>query len=432
VIALHSGTTKGRLAIAAALRESNVKTKFTPELVRSLERHRPTDRAECFIYDTEVRGWGIRILKSGTASWITQATVRGKMNKRKSYARVDRLPFTLARERAREILALAELGRDWYAEQAAQAAAEQAAEDAEGEDKSLGAKLENYLADPEIKKLRSFDQIERCLRKLWAPLHGESAETITSKRITEHLERVAVDRGIVAANRARSKLHSAFEWLLATHRLERDDNPAARARKWREARRRNRAPSLQELGAIWKACGEVYPETFGAIVRLLLLTGARKSEIALLAKAEIDLEAAEITLPPTRTKTGEWHVIPLSRPGLRILQDLPERRSARIFPAVSWHRCKAKLDAASGVTGYTLHDFRRSFSSLARDELHAHGELVELCLGHLPGGVRGRYDFGQRKAERRQLLEGWARLILVAAGEPVDEPELRVIEGGGR
>jgi integrase len=160
------------------------------------------------------------------------------------------------------------------------------------------------------------------------------------------------------------------------------------------------------LGEIWKACGKVYPETFGAIVRLLILTAARKSEIALLDKSELDLDQAEIVLPPARVKTSEWHMIPLSRPAVRILRGLPERRSARIFPTLSWVRCKRKLDETAAVEGWTLHDLRRSFSSLSRDELHADGEVVELALGHLPPGVRGRYDFSQRRQQRRDLGVG--------------------------
>jgi hypothetical protein len=83
------------------------------------------------------------------------------------------------------------------------------------------------------------------------------------------------------------------------------------------------------------------------------------------------------------------------------------------------------------VSGWTLHDLRRSFSSLTRDELRADSEVIERALGHLPGGIKGRYDFSQRKAERRELLEAWARLVLEAAGESIPLPALRVVSGGG-
>jgi integrase len=403
-----------------------MRAKLTPALIAELRP--PTDRHESFCWDTETRGMGVRVLsKSGFKSWVVQYRHNGR-SIRRTIAACDRLPFTLARERAREILAQAALGRDWFAEQA-KARAE--AERAGSRELTLGAKLEEYLADPVTLELRTFPAIERYLRKVWAPLHGMSAETLTSKDLTEHLERIAVDSGIVAANRARSVLFTAYKWLLDTHRLERDDNPVARARKWKERGRRRRAPNLEELGRIWKACGEVHPDTFGTVVKLLVLTAARKSEVALLTRGEVDLDAAEITLPPARVKIDQPFWIPLSKPAVRLLRALPERRGPRLFPVLSWARCKRRLDEASGVDGWTLHDLRRSFSSLGREKLTVDSDDVERALGHIPPGVRGRYDFSERKRQRRELAEAWARLVLQAAGEPVDRaPALRVVEGG--
>ena len=429
---LSSTTKRGRAAIVRVLEEHNVRAKITPALIASLRP--PTDRPESFIWDTETVGLGIRLLKSGTASWVTQTTLRGRPGetRRRAFGRVGRLPFTLAKERAREILAFADLGRDWYAEQAAHAAAERAAEQGVDVDHSLRAKLEEYLADPAVKRQRTYKAAERYLLKVWAPLHGHSAETLAAKTITKEAERLVVNSGITTANRARSLLYTAYEWLITTHRLEREDNPVARVPRWKERGRRNRAPNLQELAQIWRAAGEVYPETFGAIVRLLMLTAARKSEIALLTRQEVDVMAAEILLPPARVKTDQPHWIPLAPAAVRLLRALPKRRAARIFPAIAWSRCKRELDTAGGVEAWTLHDLRRSFSSIARDQLHVDSDDVERALGHIPAGVRGRYDFSQRQAQRRALAEAWARLVLEAAGEPADQPALRVVEGGGR
>ena len=148
-------------------------------------------------------------------------------------------------------------------------------------------------------------------------------------------------------------------------------------------------PTVEELAAIWRAAGEVQPNTFGAIVRLLILTGARKSEVALLTRDEVDLDRAQIVLAPARIKTGQPHRIPLSGPAVRLLRGLPERRGPRLFPTISWARRKRALDEASGVKAARLHDFRRSFASLTRDKLNADGEVVELALGHVPARRQG-------------------------------------------
>ena len=87
-----------------------MRAKFTPELIKELRP--PSSRPKRSSGTTSVRRLGIRLLRSGTASWITQMRVRGRPTApRRSYARVDRLPFTLAKERAQAIAALAELGQ---------------------------------------------------------------------------------------------------------------------------------------------------------------------------------------------------------------------------------------------------------------------------------------------------------------------------------
>jgi integrase len=157
----------------------------------------------------------------------------------------------------------------------------------------------------------------------------------------------------------------------------------------------------------------------------LILTAARKSEIALLTWGEIDMDRAQITLPPARVKIDQPHWIPLSGPALLLLHQLPRKRP-RLFPVLSWAREKRALDAAAGVHDWTVHDLRRAFSSLVREKLDVQSDDVERALGHVPPGVRGRYDFSERKRQRRLLAEAWGRLVLEAAGEP-SSPVLRVV-----
>jgi hypothetical protein len=61
-----------------------------------------------------------------------------------------------------------------------------------------------------------------------------------------------------------------------------------------------------------------------------------------------------------------------------------------------------------------------------REKLDVQSDDVERALGHVPPGVRGRYDFSERKRQRRLLAEAWGRLVLEAAGEP-SSPVLRVV-----
>src|SRR4029078_11357208 len=84
-----------------------------------------------------------------------------------------------------------------------------------------------------------------------------------------------------------------------------------------------------ELAALWKVTGEIgWP--FGDLIRLLLLTGARRSEIGALRWSEI--EGTIITLAGERTKNGEPHTIPLSGPAIAIITEMPRiARSDLVF-----------------------------------------------------------------------------------------------------
>ena len=63
---------------------------------------------------------------------------------------------------------------------------------------------------------------------------------------------------------------------------------------------------------------------------------------------EVDLDRAEVTLPPARVKIDQPFWMPLSAPAVRILRDLPERRGPRLFPVISWARCKRGVGRGVG------------------------------------------------------------------------------------
>ena len=108
--------------------------------------------------------------------------------------------------------------------------------------------------------------------------------------------------------------------------------------------------SIEELRAIWQATAEL--NAHDAIIRLLMLTGARKAEIGGLAWAELDRANAMVLLSGQRTKNGRPHELPLSRQAFAILREFPELpRCPYVFgrrgqaPFSGWSRCKARFDA---------------------------------------------------------------------------------------
>jgi integrase len=264
-------------------------------------------------------------------------------------------------------------------------------------------------------------------------------ETITRQQIVNVVDDLAVSSGKVAADRARTALSTLFGWAIDKGYL--DANPTLNVRARATGGSRERVLSEGELVEVWKACEEA--GEFGAIARLLMLTGQRRAEIGDLAWSEIDLGKRQIWLPERRTKNGRAHIVPLSDEAMVILQDVP-RGEARdlVFGRGAggfsgWAKAKADLEgriaAARDRAGirklmepWVLHDLRRSFVTHVSECGIAQPHVVEAIVNHISGakaGVAGVYNRASYLNEKRQALELWgahvAALVEGRAGKIV-------------
>jgi integrase len=158
---------------------------------------------------------------------------------------------------------------------------------------------------------------------------------------------------------------------------------------------------------------------YGAIVELLALTGQRREEVASLHWDELDLTQRIWTIPKTRTKNAKAHVVQLSRQALAVLKHGDERGSI-VFtllgtkPFQDFARAKRRLDRLSGVTGWRLHDLRRTcVSGMARLGVAPH--VADKILNHQAGtisGVAAVYQRHEFLAERRTALEEWGLISI--------------------
>jgi integrase len=174
-------------------------------------------------------------------------------------------------------------------------------------------------------------------------------------------------------------------------------------------RARDRILTDDELRSLWKA-SEGSAE--GSYVRFLLLTAARRSEAARMEWGEI--VSGDWTLPAAKNKTNQDLIRPLSKAALATL---PVRNGKWVFvnsqgtgPLADFVRPKTALDAASGVTGWTWHDCRRTARSLM-SRAGVPSDHAERCLGHVIGGVRGTYDRHEYYAEKARAFEALASLV---------------------
>jgi integrase len=149
-----------------------------------------------------------------------------------------------------------------------------------------------------------------------------------------------------------------------------------------------------ELAKVMAATNSI--GVFGPVVRLLALTGMRREEASQLRWFEIDGD--QITLEGNRTKTGAPHIIPLSAPAKALLAGMPRIAGCDyVFtsdgkkPVAAGSQAKRKLDAASGVSDWVIHDLRRTVAT-GMQKLGVSLQTVEACLG-------------------REALESWGALV---------------------
>ena len=173
---------------------------------------------------------------------------------------------------------------------------------------------------------------------------------------------------------------------------------------------------------MWKACGA---DDHSQIVKLLILTGQRRTEIGDLAWTEIDEHKRQIQLPEHRTKNGRQHLIPLGDHALAIFKNIPRREGRdTVFGASAggfggWSKAKTGLDRriadatgkhANRMPAWTLHDLRRSFVTHVSEHGFAAPHVVEAIVNHVSGakaGVAGVYNRASYLTEKRRALELW-------------------------
>jgi integrase len=242
------------------------------------------------------------------------------------------------------------------------------------------------------------------------------------------------DRGRVRqANVARAIARKLFSWAKAQGLC--DTNPVTDTAPAGRDTRRDRVLSAEELGLIYRAALEM-DDTFGAIVRFLMLTGQRRTEVLELTTDEVDLDERLWRLPATRTKNRRPHDVRLSDSALAIIRSRPNRKlpfstsHGTPFGAIS--KAKGRLDdkvlelrrashpKAGPLPHWTLHDLRRSFVTHAHDHLGISIPVIERAINHISGtfgGVIGVYNRAPLLKERRAAFEAWEGFLHRAAGE---------------
>jgi len=153
-----------------------------------------------------------------------------------------------------------------------------------------------------------------------------------------------------------------------------------------------------------------------------ILTAARSGEVRGATWDEFDLEAKLWTIPKQRMKANREHVVPLTKPAIRIIERCQELRIARrsvVFPGIRGDKPLSDMTLTKLLKEmkepFTVHGFRSAFRDWVSEETQHQGEVAEAALAHMVANkTEAAYRRGNLLEKRRLLMEDWARFC--AAG----------------
>lgn len=381
-----------------------------------------TGKPQTFVWDREVKGFGLRVLPGGTKAFIFQYRAAGR-SRRLTIGKVGTIEPGRARDIAKRHAADVAAGRDPIIERRAARATARATMQRERDTVArVAAEFIEKYAKP---KNRSWRDTQALLVRHVAPKWGtRPLEGIGRRDVHELLDPLA-KRAPIAANRVHAALRRLFGWSVERGFIA--ASPMSGLKPPSSEQKRARALAPVELAAVWKAAGSlVYP--FGPYFRLLILTAQRRNEVARMRWEQLDLEAGTWTLGAEDTKAKREHVVPLSGPACDILRALlPQEGTAAGYvfargreSAISgFSKAKNRMDKLSGVTEWRLHDLRRTAATgMARLGHSPH--IIGRILNHAPEAVEGITAIYNRHTylpEMRRALEAWATEVTDAADE---------------
>ncbi|ACK51032.1 integrase family protein [Methylocella silvestris BL2] len=370
----------------------------------------------CEVPDGHTRGLYFVVQPSGAKSWAYRFSFEGKPKKLTigSYPAID-----LSRARSIALASATKVanGRNPAAEKKVEREKARKPSDLDLVDVVVAQFVVKHV-EPKTRP-QSAKEMKRILkREILSRWSGRRLTEITRSDIRDLLEAIA-DRAPIMANRVFEVISSLINWSISMEMLS--ASPIAGLRKPSPAKRRDRILSEKELTDVWQA-SERAGWPYGSMIKVLILSGQRRSEVSDMTWSEIDFEERSWTLPAVRTKNGKGHIIPLSPTIIDVLLTLPRigSESGFVFTTNGFspirnfaRRKKALMMSCQSENNWTLHDLRRTFATgMAR--LKVELPVVEKLLNHSSGtfgGVQGVYQQYDFQSEKREAMNLWASYV---------------------
>jgi integrase len=425
---------------------------------RKIEKLAPEQgRKDRLVFDDAQRGLAVRVTASGGRTYLCQYTLHGH-KWRVPLGACSAVPLAKARQATAAIMGEVAKGRNPAAERKDAAATERAKRARNRltlrvliEDWSrlhLAGRRPSYAAEAVRALHYAFaGHLDDAAEDLDRATVVRALDALSRRRKRKGNENAEKPKGAAITGRTAAYGRAAFAW--AVKRGAVSVNPFAALPISKSIAKRERVLSDLELAEIWRAAAHA-PSPYGTIVRLLILTGQRRGEVAGMAWNEISEDLTTWTMPGQRTKNGVVHTVPLSEPAGALIKallpkDAKEAKRFRtdlraagglVLPGAvgtvfaGWSKSKHTLDKAiakaraeaaskSGgkpapLTPWSVHDLRRTVAT-GLQRLGVRLEVTEAILNHISGsrgGIAGVYQQHDWAAEKRAALDAWATHVI--------------------
>ena len=362
--------------------------------------------------DPDLRGHYVRVMPEGANVFV--AVARDPYGKQvwATIGSADKLKIEDARGKAREAIARIKAGLP-------------AVEPPPVKPDTLVAVAENWLQRHVVKnKLRSAPEYRRVLQKYILPHLGDTVFTaIRRSHVTRLLDHIEDNHGPRQADYALAIVSGMMRWYEGRH----DDYIYPLARKMRRTNPKERARTRilddDEIRLVWRAADD--SGAFGAIVKMLLLTGQRRAKVVGMRWG--DLRDGVWTIPAHEREKSTAGSLVLPRLALDIINAQPRLATNQFVFAGRGHGPYGGIRAGRvafdrklppDMPRFVLHDLRRSARSLM-SRAGVQSDHAERVLGHVIPGVEGIYDRHSYGLEKAGALQRLAALIETIINPPV-------------
>jgi integrase len=365
----------------------------------------PTPSSDVIYWDAGFPGFGVKVTPKGRKVFIVLYRTGGAGSKLRKYTigPYGRVTLHQARVAAQKVFAAKLEGRDL------------AAEKREARRRIVADRVEDLLESfilQHVSQNRSAYEISRLLRReMGKPWTGRSIHEITKRDVVEVISAIEQRGAPGTANKTLKVIKTFLRWCVGRAVLDRF--PAEGVPLPAKVVTRDRVLTDRELVQVILAARKM-SGPYGGIVELLALTGQRREEAAAMTWGELDLHRRVWTLPKSRTKNAKEHAVHLSEQSMAVLLRTTVR-GPFVFtvlgskPFREFSRAKRHIDGLSEVTGWRVHDLRRTcVSGMARLGVAPH--VADKILNHQAGTISGVAAVYQRHefiSERQAALDLW-------------------------